>query len=58
MDFYQRCERPQTKNKENTVKLGKIAKNRLKVQENIEILAQENFQKWGNQLKSSLGKAV
>ena len=33
------------------MKLGKIAKNRLKIKEKAEILAQENFQKWVNQLK-------
>ena len=33
------------------MKLGKNAKNRLKRKENAEILAQENFQKRGNQLK-------
>ena len=33
------------------MKLGKNAKNRLKIKEKAEILAQENFQKRGNQLK-------
>ena len=35
----------------NNVNLGKNAKNRLKIKEKAEILAQENFQKWRNQLK-------
>ena len=33
------------------MKFGKNAKNRLKLKEKAEILAQENFQKLGNQLK-------
>ena len=33
------------------MKFGKNAKNRLKLKEKAEILAQENFQKRGNQLK-------
>ena len=33
------------------MKLGKNAKNRLKLNEKAEILAQENYQKLGNQLK-------
>ena len=36
----QRCERPQTKNQENNVKVGKNAKNGLKIKEKDEILAQ------------------
>ena len=43
--FKQRCDRPQTKMRKNSVKLGKNAKNRLKIKEKAEILAQENFQK-------------
>ena len=35
-----RCERPQTKNQENNVKVGKNAKNGLKIKEKDEILAQ------------------
>ena len=38
------------KTRKNNVKLGKNAKNRLKIKEKAEILAQENFQKQGNQL--------
>ena len=39
------------KTRKNSVKLGKNAKNRLKITEKAEILAQENFQKRGNQLE-------
>ena len=39
------------KTRKNSVKLGKNAKNMLKIKEKAEILAQENFQKRGNQLK-------
>ena len=44
----QRCERPQGKTAWNQ---AKMKKNRLKMKEKAEILALENFQKWGNQLK-------
>ena len=37
--------------RKNSVKLGKNDKNRLKNEKKNEILAQENFQKQGNQLK-------
>ena len=39
------------KTRKNSVKLGKNAKNRLKIKEKAEILAQENFQKREKQLK-------
>ena len=39
------------KTRKNSVKLGINAKNRLKINEKAENLAQANFQKWGNQLK-------
>ena len=39
------------KTRKNSVKFGKNAKNRLKMKEKAEILAQENFPKRGNQLK-------
>ena len=35
------------------MKLGKTGKNRLKIKEKAEILAKENFQKQGNQLRNS-----
>ena len=41
--------RPKTR--KNSMKLGKNAKNRLKIKEKAEILAQEYFKKQGNQLK-------
>ena len=49
----QRCERPQAKNegKQREIRKGKMPKNRLKMKEKVEILAPENFQKRGNQLK-------
>ena len=43
--------RHRQKPRKNSVKLGKNAKNRLKIKEKAEILAQENCQKRGNQLK-------
>ena len=39
------------KMRKNKVKLGKTAKTMLNIKEKAEILAQENFQKRGNQLK-------
>ena len=39
------------KMRKSSIKLGKTTKNRLKRKEKAEILAQENFQKRGNQLK-------
>ena len=39
------------KTRKNSVKLGKNAKNRLKMKEKAEILGQNFCQKWGNQLK-------
>ena len=36
------------KTRKNSVKLGRTAKNRLKIKEKAEILAPENFQKQGN----------
>ena len=39
------------KMRKNSIQLRKTAKNRLKIKAAAEILAQENFQKWGNQLK-------
>ena len=39
------------KTRKNSVKLGKNANNRLKIKEKAEILAQENCQKLGTQLK-------
>ena len=46
LTFIQRCERStDKKRRKNSVKLGKNAKNRMKLKEKAEILAQENFQK-------------
>ena len=42
------------KMRKNSVKLGKNAKKKLKIKEKAEILAQENVQKQGNQLKSAI----
>ena len=46
----QGCERLK-KQWENSIKLGKKFKYRLKIKEKAEIVAQENCQKWENQLK-------
>ena len=40
------------------MKLGKNDKNRLKIKEKTEILAKENVQKRGNQLKRGTLKAL